>query len=67
MSPIIDVFTAADTLRAAHLAAENNRLRAQLAQARHTLAEYDRRLDLLQRAAEAAESRGWKPRQEAAS
>lgn len=64
MSPIIDVFTAADTLRAAHLAAENARLRAQLAAARSTLREYDQRLDALTRANARLESPGFKVRTE---
>lgn len=61
--PIVDVFTAADTLRAAHLTAENHRLRVDLATARNTIATLDARIDQLQRANEARESRGFAVRQ----
>jgi hypothetical protein len=66
MTPIVtSVFTAADSLRAAHLAAEVRRLHVALAQAHERIAAYEERLDYLQRRSEAAESPGFRPRKEA--
>lgn len=64
MTPVIDVFRAADVAAAAHLAAENQRLRAQLRQARDTIAALDNRIDVLQRANEGLESRKFRVRED---
>lgn len=62
ITPIVDVFAAADYAHALLLVTQNARLRAALAQARATIAAQDQRIDLLQRANERHESLKFKVR-----
>lgn len=50
MTPIIDVFTPADTARLAHLTTRVRRLTAENTRLRQAVADLDERLDMLTRA-----------------